>query len=176
MIYMVEIDFPHPDRQAEFEAWYESHLQRIVAVPGFISAQRFKSTGPAASSNLAIYALESGDVLTSAPYRAKFGPESVGVLRPLFTNWYRNLLSGMTNVPEVARDGWIAVLDRLTETAPALERGYTPLKPVGLDRSIIERGLMFGEPGRTPPQPRTTSDINLRVFRPVSPRLLHPAA
>lgn len=172
MFYMVEINFPHPERQAEFDAWYDAHLTKIITVPGFLSAQRFVSVAPAASPNLAIYALQSAEVLTSAPYKAKFGPQAAGSLGAQFTNWFRNILSGMTVMPEIPSDGWIAVMDRRTQAAPPLEAGYTPLTPVGLDRSIAERGLLIGGADRAPPQPKETKDVSIRVFKPASRRLV----
>ncbi len=43
MIYMVEMDFPHPEREAEWHAWYLAHIHVLLTVPGFRASQRFKA-------------------------------------------------------------------------------------------------------------------------------------
>lgn len=176
MLYMVEMNFPYPERQSEYDAWYDAHLPKLVAVPGFLTAQRFLSITPVPSPNLAIYTLASADVLTSAPYKEKFGPQAAGSFRELFTNWFRNMFSGVTEMPEISQDGFVALMDRKTPNAPPLAQGYISLKPAGLDRSVAERGLMIGEAGRQPPVPREAEDTSIRVYRPRSVRLLHGAA
>ena len=50
MFYTVEMNFPYPERQSEFDTWYAAHLQKIITVPGFLSAQRFGATRPTAST------------------------------------------------------------------------------------------------------------------------------
>jgi hypothetical protein len=50
----------------EFDAWYEGHVPEILAVPGFISAQRYRleanivdPVSPATYNHLVIYEFES---------------------------------------------------------------------------------------------------------------------
>lgn len=56
---------PLPGREAEFNAWYDGrHLADVLAIPGFVSAQRFRcaaGAGPGGVDHLAIYELESDD-------------------------------------------------------------------------------------------------------------------
>ena len=35
MIYMVEMDFPHPERLREWHEWYLAHIRVLLTVPGF---------------------------------------------------------------------------------------------------------------------------------------------
>ena len=70
---MTDID---PANEADFNRWYEEeHLDERMAIPGFINARRFTALegGP---KYLALYDLESPDVLQSAPYRHIVGPGS----------------------------------------------------------------------------------------------------
>src|SRR5262245_32694132 len=41
MLYMVELDFIQPARLRAWDAWYMHHLEVLLTVPGFHSAQRF---------------------------------------------------------------------------------------------------------------------------------------
>jgi hypothetical protein len=57
---------PVPGREAEYDAWYErTHLPELLALPGFVAAQRWaRAPGAAAGfpgsprGNLAVYELE----------------------------------------------------------------------------------------------------------------------
>ncbi len=46
MIYCVELAFSQPEREAEWNAWYSTHLDLLLSVPGFSTAQRFVSIAP----------------------------------------------------------------------------------------------------------------------------------
>ena len=66
LLMMTDID---PANEADFNRWYEEeHLDERMAIPGFINARRFTALegGP---KYLALYDLESPEVLQSAPYR-----------------------------------------------------------------------------------------------------------
>ena len=59
---------PEPEWEGEFNDWYDSeHIPLRMAVPGFTGAQRYRNTeGP---EYLAVYTMESGQVLNSGAYR-----------------------------------------------------------------------------------------------------------
>jgi hypothetical protein len=64
---MVVMSNPVPGREEEFERWYqEVHLPELVALDGFVSAQRFNrevTLGAAQSwPHMAIYEIESEDI------------------------------------------------------------------------------------------------------------------
>jgi hypothetical protein len=68
---------PVPGREDEYNDWYSNrHLADVIAVPGFVSAQRFRLTDPVAQgapgqAYMAIYTIETDepermiDLLTS---------------------------------------------------------------------------------------------------------------
>ena len=63
MIYMVEMDFPHPERLPEWHAWYMAHIRVLLTVPGFRASQRFEAITPTPSPYLALHEVASaGDV------------------------------------------------------------------------------------------------------------------
>jgi hypothetical protein len=59
-----------PGRDDDYNDWYNNqHLQDVVAVPGFVSAQRFKLNAPLIGElptrYMAIYEIEADDIATA---------------------------------------------------------------------------------------------------------------
>jgi hypothetical protein len=69
---------PPADDEDGFNAWYdEEHVPLRVATPGFLSGRRFKAAGPQDFPRyLALYELESLDVLKTAAYTRLNGERS----------------------------------------------------------------------------------------------------
>src|ERR1700681_3849905 len=107
---MVEMYFPHLEREAEWHAWYLAHIRVLLSVPGFRASQRFKAIGPTSSPYLALHEVASAALFDSPAYRARGGPASTGEWRQLQTNWHRNLLEGLDQTPAVAADGHLLLL------------------------------------------------------------------
>ena len=71
LLVMIDIE---PEFEEEFNRWYnEEHLPERLACPGFLSGRRFVSV-EGAPKYLALYDLESPDVLQSEAYRKIWGP------------------------------------------------------------------------------------------------------
>jgi hypothetical protein len=91
LLMMTDID---PANEADFNRWYEEeHLDERMAIPGFINARRFTALegGP---KYLALYDLESPEVLQSAPYRHIVGAGKSAWTERLskeFINFRRNV-------------------------------------------------------------------------------------
>lgn len=96
LLFMTDID---PANEAEFNRWYEEeHLAERMAIPGFINARRFQ-TVEGSPKYLALYDLETPDVLQSQAYRHFTGAgKSVWTKRMelLFVNGRRNIYVGMS--------------------------------------------------------------------------------
>jgi hypothetical protein len=96
LLFMTDID---PSHESEFNRWYEEeHLTERLAIPGFVTARRFQAV-EGNPKYLAIYDLESPDVLQSAPYRHRVGAgKSVWTKRmeSLFVNSRRNVYVGIS--------------------------------------------------------------------------------
>lgn len=166
-IYTVEVDLADRDRLGEWNHWYQAHTAKLMGVPGFLSAQRFVAAEPGPSPFLAIYGIESAAVLDSPEYRAVGGPESVGAWKPLMINWFRNILEGPERPSPVPQDGWILLGDRLAAESPTLPSGFMRFCPVGLDRTIVERGMLTGTAGSQVPRVSGGDSLTFRLFRPL---------
>jgi hypothetical protein len=172
---MVQMQMGDRTLLSQYHAWYREHVRKLVSIPGFLSGQRFESTTPSPSPFLAVYNLDSAGVLTSEHYTKTAGPDSTKEWKPRLSNWYRDLLEG-PSIPSVPPDGWLAILDRHTDTAPSLPAQCIKLNPVriklsptGLEHIIVERGVMTGGPQDSPPSTSENADLSARDFRPLSP-------
>lgn len=100
LVAMLDVE---PAMEDEFNAWYNTeHLPERRACPGFLSARRFEAIegGP---KYLAVYDLESPDVLTSAAYRKVLANNAwTNRLMPHFTTYIRNVYVEITP-PELRR-------------------------------------------------------------------------
>ncbi len=71
LLVMIEVD---PAHEEEFNRWYnEEHLPERRTCPGFLSARRFVAV-EGEPKYLALYELESPEVLHSSAYRAIYPP------------------------------------------------------------------------------------------------------
>ncbi len=171
MLYMVEMDMPHAERLAAWHTWYDAHVQRLLGMPGFCTAQRFVTNAPAAAPYLAVYSVTDATALSNPTYTTRAGPQSASDWAPFMNNWRRNLVDGLDEAPAVGPSQWLALFDRESDAAPALPAGYTVLRPAGLDGTVVERGLMVGATGVAPPLAAQGPHWSLRIALPLSPRL-----
>lgn len=170
MIYCVELAFSEPAREAEWNAWYSTHLDALLSVPGFSTAQRFVSIAPCRAPYLAAYSVTSGAVFESAPYRQRGGRGSPGVWAQLMINWDRNLFDGLTQMPAVTPDQLLAVADGVPAGMTELPLTLQLLDCVGLDRTVPGRGmavLSAAEYAALTPKMNTS----LRFYKPLTPQL-----
>src|ERR1041384_7283802 len=105
MIYMVEMDFPHPERLAEWHAWYLAHVRVLQTVPGFRASQRFQAITETPSPYLALHEVASPAVFESPEYRARGGPASTGA--PCKPTGTATCLTGLMRRPRyLSTDFW----------------------------------------------------------------------
>jgi len=171
MIYMVEMAFRHPSREAEWNEWYLAHIGVLLTVPGFRASQRFHAIVDNPSPYLALHEVESAALFTSSAYRNRGGPTSVGHWSELQSNWHRNLLEGIDETPEVPADKFVLLL-RDAAAVPSLPGGTTIhwLNGVGLDRSVGRCGLaIIADP--TPLTGLAERDDHVRLYRPISGKI-----
>jgi hypothetical protein len=130
---MVWCDVP-ADKEPEFNRWYnEEHIAERLSVPGFLSAARYEAVkgGP---KHLAVYELESADVMQSAAYKKvsqnptpwtqKIGPNAVATtfIRNVYT-----MIHPKTVSPQLAS----------AALAPALQIGRMDV-PASVDKEWNE--------------------------------------
>lgn len=170
MLYMVEMDFPHSVREAEWHEWYLHHIQVLLSVPGFRASQRFRALVKTASPFLALHEVESGELFESSAYRGRGGPASTGEWQHLQTNWHRNLLDGIDETPDVPSDRYVLLVreDRDLVLPELVE--LTWLRGEGLDRSIDLLGLgVIDDPA--PFLGIAERDPRVCVYRPISEKI-----
>lgn len=170
MIYMVEMDFPHPGRLAEWHDWYLAHIRVLLTVPGFRASQRFQAITPTPSPWLALHEVDSPALFDSPEYRARGGPASTGEWRRLQTNWHRNLLAGLDETPDVPPDGFLAVLRDARDAGFPVAAPVCWLRGAGLDGTIAECGIAV----MRDPAPLTGiagRDARVGVYRPISEKI-----
>ena len=175
MIYMVEMDFPHPERLQEWHDWYLAHIRVLLTVPGFRASQRFEAIVDTPSRYLALHEVASAALFESDAYRSRGGPASTGEWRQLQTNWHRNLLDGLDETPEVPTDAHLLVL-RDVPGVPAVPGGLAVswLTGVGLDRTVERCGLaVLNDPA--PVLDLARHEPRVRLYRPISEKIRAPA-
>jgi hypothetical protein len=170
MIYMVEMEFRNPDREADWHVWYLGHVAKLIRnVPGFRASQRFRAITPTPSPWLAMHDVKSAAVFDSAEYRAHGGPASTGAWQAEHTNWYRNLFAGIDHTPEVALDAHLLVAEDDARVPAPYDASVSWLQAVGLDRTAQRRGIAILPAGNLA---ASLFDLpGVRIFRPISPRM-----
>lgn len=166
--------FSQAAREREWSDWYSQHLGVLLSVPGFTTAQRFQSIAPCRAPYLAAYSVASGDVFESAEYRSRGGRASPGEWVPLMINWDRNLFDGLIEMPEVAPDELLAVLDGSVDEIARCAWPMQTLRCAGLDHTVASRGvavLSSADYAAATAKLGVQADNNLRFYRSLTPQL-----
>jgi hypothetical protein len=166
MIYMVEMALIDLGRRVEWDAWYLSHMKKLISIPGIQATQRFESLAPHSSPFLALHQVTGPEVFTSVAYRAKAGPGGTGEWRERMNNWHRNLLSGIDQTPDVPMEGALVVV----EAGISVPIPVQWTQSIGLDHSVQQRGIAVVAS-------RTEAAVlvgrsGVRVCKPLTPRLV----
>jgi hypothetical protein len=65
-VYVVRTRAVSAEREPELDEWYDrTHIPEVLAIPGFVSARRFRRVGAEGTEILAIYEIDADDL--SAP-------------------------------------------------------------------------------------------------------------
>lgn len=116
--------------------------ERLLSVPGFRSAQRFRGTGARHQHYLALYDVESPEVMSSPAYLGIGGGNFLtDVWKPLIQMWQRNLFERDTLAPRVPQDGALVLVDAATPDMVLPGCAIEWMLCVGLDRTTPFRGL-----------------------------------
>lgn len=166
MLYMVEMDFVQRARQTEWDAWYRHHLQVLLSVPGFRTAQRFLCTAPHAAPYLAVYSVDCAEVFESGAYRMRGGRDSTGEWKSSMVNWDRNLFSGIDQAPAVSDAELLLMTEDAGAVASSTAIAFHWLTPAGLDRTVAKRAIAVA-PGPQAERGVQASGGRLRAYRPL---------
>jgi hypothetical protein len=140
VIYMVECGFMDLGREAAWNDWYSGHLQDIMAVPEFRTAQRFIAVGSSVPKYRAMYTLESSAAFESSIYKGFKGGNFPAEWRPAITDFYRNLFDAGTAAPMVDNSSSLIIVDEpVNDTVVGFSLAIWSV--VGLDKSVATRGI-----------------------------------
>jgi len=88
-VYIVRCNFTAPDKEAAWDVWYSGpKLAQMLALPHFLSCQRFRRASGTGRDYLALWTMQSPDALTSDEYKAQWG---FSEWTPLIADWSRDL-------------------------------------------------------------------------------------
>jgi hypothetical protein len=167
--YMVELAFPFPDERSGFDQFYSGHIDMLLSIEGLNSAQRFEATHEAVAPFMAVYELANEGVLRTTAYTSKAGPNSVTErYRPKMLNWKRNVVTGPPLHLDVAMNGWLMLIDRITEDSAPLPDKFASFKAVDLDKTFVERGIASGD--GDPPSVEQQPNWVVRTMKPLHAR------
>jgi hypothetical protein len=177
MLYIVECGFADAAQEAAWNAWYSGpKLDELLAVPGFLSAQRFRALDPAPAPYLNVTSIASPELFTSPAYRSGGGGRFGDWDLALVIDWSRRLFTGITEMPAVPEDKCLVRLDMAPAQAPDLGVKFVWLSgldwhavsnyrsAVALDASVPHRGLAIVEAHTAEALPRLPG---LRLYTPI---------
>jgi hypothetical protein len=154
VLYTVRCRFTEPAREDEWNRWYAGHLDVLLAVPGFLAAQRFHSTTTVDDRPyLAMYEVASPDVFHSDAYVAIWGFDE---WRPLIDNWTRDISEPVgdagfdfaTPRDGRLRAGFVSGVNGTVDAAlEALPPGAGKARVTGLDHSCDALFWQVLQPG-----------------------------
>ena len=149
VIYMVDHVYTDPTTEPAWHDWYAGYLQKLVAVPGIDTAQRFRALGCTPPRYLAMYSVASADVYESDAYRNMGGGGSQSArFHPAYQLWTRNLFEGASRAPAVGDGQRVLVFDRehRDDESPLASRA-TWLEAVGLHMTTRYRAFVVLDAG-----------------------------
>jgi hypothetical protein len=170
MLYMVEMELPDRSRLADWHAWYNGHIGKLLTVDGYDGGQRFEAVGPAESPFLAIHDVCGPELFTSVGYTTTGGPSGTGEWRTLMNNWHRNLYDGMATMSAVADGQVLAIVSDGVAVPAAYASQVQWVEGVGLDGSIPRRGVLILAAGDAGTALKGVAGVTL--YKPITPKFV----
>ncbi|HTE16710.1 MAG TPA: hypothetical protein VK642_16695 [Burkholderiales bacterium] len=168
---MVDHIFANPQTEPAWHEWYAGYLHKLLGVPGFGSAQRFKAIDETPSRFLAMYSVQSAAVYDSPAYKNMGGGGSQSArFHDDYRLWTRNLFEGADDAPVVDEGQYVYAVDsdsphhKLRLAQPPLR-----LKSVGLHQSTRYRAIIVLDASAAEAA-KTAADGEGRFYAPYTPR------
>ena len=137
MLYMVECRFNDPAREAAWNEWYGGErLGELLAVPGFLTSQRFILLTDSGNYYLTVHSIRSMEVFQCPEYKAMGGGAFKGY-QDCITDWVRRFFTGVDVAPAVSMDERLVVADAGRDVVAGCGVSFTWMQPVN-------------QPGRAP--------------------------
>lgn len=138
---MVECRFSDPSRESAWNNWYGGErLGELLAVPGFLTSQRFIAATRAGNYYLTVHSISSMAVFQCAEYRAMSGGGFKGY-QDCITDWVRRFFTGLEFAPRVTKNQRLAVTDAGRAAVVDCDVPFAWLRPVGENDTGGERGV-----------------------------------
>jgi hypothetical protein len=172
MIYMVDHIFANPQTEPAWHEWYTGYLQKLLSVPGFGSAQRFKALNETPPRFLAMYSVASAAVYDSPAYKNMGGGGSQSArFHGDYRLWTRNLFAGADEVPVVNDGQRVYALDSDSpdRKLPFIAKPLW-LKSVGLHQTTSYRAIVVLDANAVDAA-ETAAGGEGRFYAPYTPRL-----
>jgi hypothetical protein len=169
---MVDHIFANPQTEPAWHEWYTGYLQKLLSVPGFGSAQRFKAINETPHRFLAMYSVKSAEVYESQSYKNIGGGGSQSArFHGDYQLWTRNLFEGAEAVPVVNEGQCVYALDSDSPDRK-LPFAQSPLwlKSVGLHQTTHYRAVVVLD-GNLLGAAKTAAAGEGRFYAPFTPRL-----
>ena len=172
MIYMVDHIFANLQTEPAWHEWYTGYLQKLLSVPDFGSAQRFRAIGEPLPRFLAMYSVKSAAVYDSQAYKNIGGGGSQSArFHGDYRLWTRNLFEGADDVPVVNDGQCVYALD--SDSPDRKLRFARPplwLKSVGLHQTTRYRAIVVLD-SKTVDAAKTDAGGEGHFYSPYTPRL-----
>jgi hypothetical protein len=140
MLYMVECRFKDQAREAAWNEWYGGErLGELLAVPGFVSSQRFISLTHSGNHYLTVHSILSMEVFQCPEYMAMGGGAFQGY-QDCITDWVRRFFTGLDVAPAVSMDERLAVVDAGRETVTGCGVPFAWMQPVNQPGRAADSG------------------------------------
>jgi hypothetical protein len=129
VIYIVELSFSDPSREAEWHAWYETYLTQLVSLPGLSTAQRFRAVTPGTQpwTYLALYSVASLEVFASEAYRQMGGGGQASARFREAIRRRRTVYTGIEHLPVVTEAGRVVLCDDARHEGKLADCLFVPL-------------------------------------------------
>jgi hypothetical protein len=186
VIYIVELHFSDPSREAEWHAWYETYLAQLVSLPGLSTTQRFRAVTPGAQpwTYLALYNIASLEVFASEAYRRMGGGGQASARFREAIRRRRNVYTGIERLPVVTEAGRVVLCDDARQEGELADCLFVPLQ-AATGRRQAGATELDGEPAQRAMAVLATSTLerlNLRaseglaVYAPLTKRYVSSLA
>lgn len=141
MLYMVECRFNDASREPAWNHWYGGErLGELLAVPGFLTSQRFIAATRPSNYYLTVHSIHSMAVFQCPEYRAMGGGAFKGY-QGCITDWVRRFFSGLELAPQVAMNERLVVCDAGRASVAGSGVAFAWMQPVGENDRAGERGV-----------------------------------
>jgi hypothetical protein len=141
VLYMVECRFNDPARESAWNDWYGGErLGELLAVPGFLTSQRFIALTRPGNYYLTVHSLESMMAFQTPEYKAMGGGAFKG-FQGCITDWVRRFFNGVEVAPSITPNDRLVITDAPPEALKGCPVPFVWMDPIEEKDKSRVRGL-----------------------------------